>query len=127
MDLIGEMTVFVPMEENLKINLIEIENYKDEDRKISIACYIDLVMGVNKENTAQYITTSINKEQDYIYANNPYNHPFNKEIAYLKVFAGENSYTGRREEFIGRNQNLDNPEGLRNNSLSNSVGAGFDP
>lgn len=127
MDLIGEMTVFVPIEGNLKINLIKIKNNRDEDRKISMSCYIDLVMGVNKENTAQYITTYINKDRDYIYANNPYNYPFNKEIAYLKILAGENSYTGKREEFIGRNESLDNPEGLKNISLSNSVGAGFDP
>lgn len=127
MDLICEVTTFIPRDTNAKISIINIKNNQDIERKLSIAYYVDLVMGVYKEKTTGYITTDIDEKEGYIYGVNPYNHPFNEEIAYLKISPGKSSFSGRREEFLGRYSDYNFPKGLGSIALSNNVGAGVDP
>ncbi|MDW8800047.1 glucoamylase family protein [Clostridium sp. A1-XYC3] len=126
--ILGEMTVFVDMNERVKLCKIRLKNNTNEERKLSINYYAKLVLGVTHEQTAQYIFTGFNDEAQYIYAKNPYSEHFGKLVCYLKVFGGEQlTYTGRRVDFIGRGESIRQPKGLKLNSLPNTVGAGFDP
>ncbi|WP_446897778.1 GH36-type glycosyl hydrolase domain-containing protein [Clostridium sp. LBM24168] len=127
-DISGEMTMFVDMDESLKLCSIKLRNNSQCIRRLSVTYYAKLVLGVTHEQTAQYLFTGVNNEDCYIYARNPYNEYFGKNICYLSIVGGEKvSYTGDRAEFIGRGSSIKNPEGLYKNRFSNTVGAGFDP
>ncbi|MBU3154285.1 GH36-type glycosyl hydrolase domain-containing protein [Clostridium estertheticum] len=126
--IMGEVTMFVPMEHNVKLCKIKLKNNSDIPRDISITYYAELVMGVVPQHTAQHIVTYINEEQEYMYATNCYNQHFGKLKSYLKLFGGyEQSFTGDRSEFLGRGGSIENPEVLKRIKLSNNVGAGLDP
>lgn len=126
--IIGEMTMFVDMNESVKLCKIKLKNNSNEERKLSVSYYAKLVLGVAHEQTAQYIFTDFNKKHKYIYARNPYSEHFGNLIAYMKAVGGEElSYTGNRKEFIGRGGNVKNPKAITFKTLSNTVGAGMDP
>ncbi|MDD3224181.1 MAG: glucoamylase family protein [Clostridium sp.] len=126
--ILGEMTMFVPMEENLKIIKINLKNISKIKRNISLTYYAQLVLGVVSRNTEMHIVTNINTENEFIYARNPYSENFGNMYAYMKIFGGEqNSFTGNRREFIGRDGSAQNPHALLKKFLTGNCGAGLDP
>ncbi|WP_410506262.1 GH36-type glycosyl hydrolase domain-containing protein [Haloimpatiens sp. FM7315] len=126
--ILGKLTMFVPIDEKLKLCIVDLKNLCKEDREISATYYSRLVLGVVPEKSAQYISTYFNEENSYIYGSNPYNGNFSKLKAYLKVIGGEEfSFTGDRKEFLGRGGKYSFPEALKKKKLSSSVGAGLDP
>lgn len=126
--IIGKMTMFVPKEDNVKLCIISLKNNSNEDRKLSLTYYAQMVLGVVPQHTATHIVTSLNKEKKYIKAQNPYSENFGTLHAYLKIVGGkEESFTGDRKEFIGKGKGLENPNGLQKIGLSNSIGGGYDP
>ena len=126
--IMGEVTMFVPMEHNLKLCKIKLVNNSDIARELSITYYAEIVMGVVREHTAQHIVTYFNEEKKYIYATNTYSQNFGKLNAFLKLFGGvDESFTGDRGEFLGRGGSVEDPSALKRVRLSNNVGAGLDP
>jgi cellobiose phosphorylase len=126
--IIGEMTMFIDMDESVKLCSIKLKNNTSIKRKLSVSYYAKLVLGVTHEQSSQYIFTEFNNENGYLYGLNPYSEHFGRLICYLKTFGGkEVSFTGDRKEFIGRCGNISNPRAMKLKKLSNTVGAGFDP
>lgn len=124
----GEVTMFVPMNENIKICKIKLNNTSNIDRKLSLTYYAQLVLGVVPQKTNIHIATYLNEKKKYIYGINPYSGVFGNLNAYLKIIGGsDESFTGSRTDFIGRGKSLGDPLGLKKEKLSNSVGAGMDP
>lgn len=126
--IISEETIFVPMQDNVKISIVKLKNNTDIERKLSLTYYIQVVMGVIPHHGSNYKGTYINNEKKYITAQNPYSDSFNKLICFLKIVGGENeSFTGNRTEFLGRCGDIEAPEALKKKSLSNTSGGGYDP
>lgn len=126
--IVGEMTVFTPMDESAKLCLIKLRNISKQERSLSLTYYAQLVLGVIPQQTAQYISTYLDEDKGFIYAQNPYSEHFGSAYAYLRIAGGSNSsYTGNRTEFLGRNGDVNSPEALKYSKLSNSTGAGWDP
>ncbi|MBC2399085.1 GH36-type glycosyl hydrolase domain-containing protein [Clostridium tetanomorphum] len=124
----GEVTMFSPMNNSIKLSIVKLKNDTDVERKLSVTYYAQLVLGVVPQQTAQYISTYINSNKEYMYAKNPYSNNFGNLIAYLKIAGGEDeSYTGSRSEFIGKEGFIENPEALKKERFSNTVGSGLDP
>lgn len=126
--IIGETTMFVPMEEKVKIIRVKLKNISNITRKLSLTYYCQLVLGVIPRDTALHIVTYIQNKGEFIYAKNPYSGSFGKNMAYLKIIGGnEASFTGDRKEFIGRNGSIEKPYAITKERLSNNVGTGLDP
>jgi cyclic beta-1,2-glucan synthetase len=126
--IVSEMTVFAPMDESVKLCLIKLKNSSRQERKLSLTYYAQLVLGVVPQQTAQYISTYLDEDREFIYGQNPYSEHFGRAYAYLRIAGGsEVSYTGNRTEFLGRTGSFDAPEALKYKELSNTVGAGYDP
>lgn len=124
----AEETMFVPRGESVKIIKIKLKNMGSEKRKLSIFYFAQLVLGVIPEETRTHIYTNIDEAGNFIYGENPYSEAFNSLYAYLKIVGGNNeSFTGDRGEFLGREGNLTAPKMLKNKILNNKVGAGVDP
>ncbi|MEY7999829.1 glucoamylase family protein [Clostridium sp. Mt-5] len=127
-NIIGEMTVFADTEDSVKVCRIKLQNISGDKRKLSVTYYAKLVLGVCHEQTAQHIYTGFNNEHEFLYAKNPYSEHFKDGICYMKILGGQElSYTGSREEFIGREGDISAPEALQSENFSNKVGAGVDP
>lgn len=121
-------TMFIPLEESCKIIIVQMKNKTDKTRKLSATYYMHLVHGVVPQDTSRYITTEINAKNRYIYSQNPYSEHFGTGKSFLFMDGGKNeSFTGARNEFIGRGQNVFHPDGMRREKLSGLSGAGIDP
>ena len=59
-DLKGNLEVFAPKGEKLKIQRVTLENLSDEERSISLFYYAKLVLGVYEYDSSRYISTYIN-------------------------------------------------------------------
>lgn len=120
-----ELTVFVPLDDKVKINLIRLKNDTSEDRKISLYYYIRPVLGVSDEETEMLLETEI-KENIFLVKNST-----NSEFKGSTLFVGSSemvkSYTGDRKEFLGVYPDYESPEGIRRERLSNNVGFGYNP
>ncbi len=122
-----ELTMFVPKEDPVKINLINLKNNSNKKRKLTLTYYINPVMGVSEEMTRQYIVTESNINTGGLLVINPYQTDFPGRITFMEASEPITSYTGDRREFIGLKGSLQTPEGLKREGLSNETGAGLDP
>ena len=122
----GEMQIFCPRGEKLKIQKITLENLLDKEREVSIYYYAQLVLGVFNYGSAKYISTEL--EENYICGQNPYSQYFGNMRAYLTILGGETlSFTGDRKEFLGVGEDISSPNALSYKNLSNKTGSIYDP
>ncbi len=122
----GELQVFTPNNEKLKICKVKLENLSSSDRNLSLFYYAQLVLGVYNYGSAKYISTT--KKKNYIYGNNPYSKYFGKLKAYLSIQGEDNQFfTGDRKSFIGIGEDLANPKALSEINLNNRYGSIYDP
>ena len=78
------MHIFVPINDDVKVHLIHLKNNRPIDKEISIEYSLDMVMGVAKEISSDYVLTKY--ENDILYFKNSYNEFFNNVISYLKGY-----------------------------------------
>jgi len=123
-----DLVQFVPSDDPVKISLIKITNNSRRARNLSLTAYVEWVLGTVRESSAPFIVTEIDGETGAMFARNPISNEFGGRISFLDLDGRQNSWTGDRAEFIGRNGTLSRPTGLlRGTRLSNRTGAGLDP
>lgn len=122
---------FTPLTEPVKIIRLTLRNSNDRVRRLSATYYLEWVLGDFRAKTAPYIVTEIEPDSGALLARNVYQENFPGYSGFLQIWTDEpeleRSWTGDRVEFIGRNGSLYRPAALERLSLSNRVGAGFNP
>jgi len=78
------MEIFVPINDDLKIQYITLTNNRALDKEIVIEYKLDMVLGVAKELSSRYVLSKV--ENDTLYFKNPYNQYFNETITFLKGY-----------------------------------------
>jgi cellobiose phosphorylase len=121
-----ELTLFTPLSVPVKLWALKLNNTSGEERQLSLALFIEWVLGVDRESTNPYILSSYNNEYQYFTARNTYNHYFRNYNAFMFSSEEITDYTGDMREFIGKTGSLLNPEGM-NKMLSGDTGVCFDP
>ena len=122
----GELTMFCPKDKKLKLCKVLLENKSLEVKGLTLFYYSSMVLGVYSYKSAKYISTNI--EENFIYAQNPFNKYFYKNKTYLTILGGEElTFTGDKSEFIGKGSDLSTPKALSNDNLSNKCGGIYDP
>ncbi|WP_418223252.1 GH36-type glycosyl hydrolase domain-containing protein [Clostridium isatidis] len=125
-DIKGEMIVFSPLNEKLKLCKVKLKNLADKDRELSVTYYAQLVLGVYNYQSSKYITTEI--RDNYILGRNPYSKYFGKLKAYLSINGlKDQSFTGDRKAFIGIGGDIEYPVGVYEDKLNNKAGSIYDP
>lgn len=120
--------LYVPMDKPVKIVRLFLQNHSGTKRRLTVSYYAEWVLGVARELTAPYIVTEFHEPSEAILAWNTYQEEFAGRVAFLSGFGGAcGSYTSDREEWIGRNGDFSEPQGVMLEKLSGSQGAGFDP
>ncbi|MGL5417300.1 MAG: GH36-type glycosyl hydrolase domain-containing protein [Clostridium sp.] len=88
----GNITVFVPLEEDLKIQIVKLKNLSGESKSISMFSYNELALGENKRKDNEKIYTEIGEE--FAFAKKTYSKSFKEKIAYGTILGeGVNFYT----------------------------------
>lgn len=122
-NLIQELDIFVPSEENLKILKFRIKNLVNEDRKIKFVVYFKTVLGEDEIFTNGNL--KVQKENNTLFIKNVFGNEeaFKNKIMYILPDIKINSFTGNKENFFGEGDIL-NPDSLYRN-LDNSSGLGL--
>lgn len=127
-----ETTIYVPLEDSVKIIKLKLDNKTSKQRRISLTYYAEWVLGVKRQTNAPYIVTEWLKSANILTAKNTYQETFREATAFLGIFSGiENqldqkltlSWTSDRNEFIGRNGSMENPAALKRVRLSGRTGS----
>ncbi len=123
----SELTTYVAMDAPVKIVTLKLRNHSNRARQLSVMGYWELVMGEWRHANLMHIMTEHDLQTGAILARNPYGRECANRIAFAHVSEKNNSFTGSRSEFIGRNNSLANPAAMRRRRLSGKCGAGLDP
>lgn len=85
-----DMDIFVPINDDLKIQHIHLANTTLENTEIEIKYIPEVTLGIAKEITDKYIISS--NEDNVIYFRNPYSEYFSNNVAYLKCVSLDGSF-----------------------------------
>lgn len=116
---------FVPVQDTVKISILNMVNVSDKKRSLSLTYYVRPVLGVSDQVTATHIKTSLS-ESGALLMENPYNEEFFGHTGFLDVSVTERRFTGDRKEFFGSG-GIASPDALKHEKLSGSLGTGVDP
>jgi len=126
-----ELTVFVPVDENggqpIKLQRLRLTNSSSRRRTLSVTCYVELILGENRESSQMHVMTSWDDEARALLAHNYYHPEYGERVAFVAMTPPADSYGGDRTTFIGRNRTLANPAAMELTRLSGRTGAGLDP
>ena len=120
--IIQEANVFVPKDNNIKINILRLKNTMPEKRNLKLIYYVKTVLGEDETKTDGYIDLKF--DDNIIYAKNIYGNEISK-IVYVSSSERISSYTGNKQEFIG-NSDLSYPNAIDKVGLSNDNSLGYE-
>ena len=123
----SELTIYVAIDATVKFAALKLRNLSERSRRISATGYWEWVFSDLRQRTALHIQTEIDSDSGAFLARNFYNNAFTDWIAFIDVDGSQRTFTGDRNEFLGRNGNLAQPAALGRDRLSGKVGAGLDP
>ncbi|HEX6566364.1 MAG TPA: glycosyl hydrolase family 65 protein [Chthoniobacterales bacterium] len=123
----SELTIYVAIDATVKFAALKLRNTSERSRRISATGYWEWVFSDLRQRTALHIQTEIDGDTGAFLARNFYNNAFTDWIAFIDVDGADRTFTGDRNEFLGRNGNLTQPAALSRDRLSGKVGAGLDP
>ncbi|UCC82153.1 MAG: phosphorylase [Gemmatimonadota bacterium] len=123
-----DLLQFVPLRDPIKISRLTLENRSDRKKRLSVTAYAEWVLGVERSSSAPFVVTEIDRATGAMLARNRWNEEFADRVAFADLGGRQDSWTGDRLEFLGRNASLDHPASLeRGDELSDRTGAGLDP
>ncbi len=108
-----ELKVFVPQDDNVKINLISFENQNPQRKKLKIIYYIKPVLGEDEIKTN--INISLQYKSNMVIAKNISSE--NDMQMFISSSEKINSYTGSKRFFFN-GKGLNNPDGIDKISLN---------
>ena len=121
------LTTYVAMDSPVKLVVIKLRNTSNRTRHLSVMGYWELVMGEWRHTNLMHIVTEHDVLTGALLARNAYGRECANRIVFAHVSEKDNSFTGSRSEFIGRNNSLASPAAMRRKRLSGKIGAGLDP
>ncbi|MFN5061439.1 MAG: GH36-type glycosyl hydrolase domain-containing protein [Pseudomonadota bacterium] len=125
--------------ERVKWFSVTLSNNEAQEQRLELFLFCDVVLGVSKEDSYRFVTSSFDLTTQTLCAQNFYNNEFAGRVVATGCSEPIVSYTTSRLEFIGRNGDLSSPEILnrggssaflatktRGVKLSTKTGAGHD-
>jgi len=122
-----ELTIFCHMDEPIKFALIKLKNRSNRARKLTVANYVQWVLGESDQRTAQHIWTQMDVKSGAILARNAWNLDFGNWVAFAGTSEPRRTVSGDRTEFIGRSGSVEAPAAMRFSRLLGRLGAELDP
>ncbi|MGE5861742.1 MAG: GH36-type glycosyl hydrolase domain-containing protein, partial [Ignavibacteria bacterium] len=123
----SELWIYVATDAAIKFSVFKLRNESGRSRKLSVTGYVELVLGDLHSKSSMHIITKVDQSSAAIFAQNPYNSEFVDRIVFFQTDSTTRTLTGDRNEFIGRNCSLRNPDAMTRSHLSGNTGAALDP
>jgi cellobiose phosphorylase len=123
----SSLCIYVDLVDAVKYSVLTIRNQSGRTRRLSATGYVEWVLGDLRGKTAMHITTQIDPRSGALFARNAYNTEFSGRVAFLDVDELSRTLTGDRQEFLGRNGSIANPQAMGRVQLSGKLGAAQDP
>ena len=111
-DIGSELTLSGDLNDSVKYFHLKLENPGSEERRLVIAFYIEWVLGFSRPDSYRHLRVGWEQEQELLYATNPYNVDFGRQVAFIGSSHPIATYTAKRAEFLGRNHSLSLPAAL---------------
>ncbi len=109
------LTMFVPLDSQVKVCIISIANLTDKKRNLSITYYTRPVLGTDENLTSPYIVTR-KGNNGLLFIENKFSRDFKERISFIGTSIEEKSFCGDRDLFLGAG-----------GKPSGTVGAGVNP
>ncbi len=122
----SELRLSIAPNSCVKFACLKLKNTSGRPRSLSATYYAEWVLGVNRQVTQMHVRTSRDKATGALVAHNSYHEDFPQQTAFLHVLGRADSFTGDRNEFVGRNGLESNPAAMARLYLSGRTGAGLD-
>jgi cellobiose phosphorylase len=122
----SELWIYVAQDASVKFSVLKLRNESGRERRLSVTGYVEWVLGDLRPKSAMHIVTEMDPSGALLAAN-AYNVEFPERAAFFDADGGSRSFTGDRNEFLGRNRTLRQPAAMARLRLSGKVGAGMDP
>lgn len=118
-----ELKVFVPKKENIKIQILHLENKLAKRKEVKLIYYVKPVLDEDEIKSNGYIGLKYNSNLNLITLQNYTQEETKRTIMYISCSEKITSYTGEKTSFVG-NGTLKKPEGIRKIELDkeNSLG-----
>lgn len=107
-NIVQNLTVFVPKDDSVKVNILNLKNTLPRKRKLKLVYYIKSVLGEDEIQSNRYINLEFKEKSNMICAKNLANTDFDN-IYYISSSEKITSFTGDKKFFFGKG-NLGNPE-----------------
>ena len=126
--ILAELLQYVPVQDQIKISRLVLQNRSGRTRRLSVTTFAEWVLGNSRSATAPHIVTELDTQTKALFARSAWGGEFGGRVAFLDLGGRQNSWSGDRTEFLGRNGVATRPAALqRGGPLSGRVGAGLDP
>ncbi len=133
----GELTYFVPQDDDLEIWLIKLENRTQHTRKLDLFSYVELCLGhalvdlINQPNDQHFNIVSFDEDDSTIYATKNYwvmqrkvsveqpNQGWDRSVFFTTSLPVV-GWDGSKDAFIGKWRSESDPEAIERGRLSNT-------
>ena len=122
-----KLRLFVDPEAPVKLISLRLENSWNRPRALAVTYYCEWVLGVNRDQTQQYLIPEYDNQMGALLARQPFQEEFRQRVAFLAASQIPDGLTADRTEFLGRLGDLTSPAALQRVGLSGQVFAGSDP
>ena len=122
-----QLRVYLAPDAPVKIMRLRLQNLAHVPRRITVTCYAEVVLGVDRETTQAYLVPEYDKTHAALLIRNPYNEEFAGRVTFLAANKPPVGLTADRASFLGRLGSLQRPAALDRIGLANRVQAGLDP
>lgn len=129
-DLKSELTVFIPLNDNVEISYLKITNNSSKTKKIKVFSQIEFCLwnAVDDSTNFQrnYSTGEVEIEKNTIYHKSEYRERRN-HYAFYSVNKKPCGYDSDLDSFLGKFNDYDKPQVVINGKSNNSVASGWSP
>ena len=121
------LTVFCAPEAPVKIVRLRLENGQRFPRRITATYYAELVLGRDRDSSAQFIIPEYEASHQVLLFRSPFAEFFAERVTFLTASGPPHGITADRTEFLGQNGDPGHPAALDRVGLSGTVAPGADP
>lgn len=112
-----KLEMFVPLEDNLKVQILNLENNELKKKKVKLVYYIKPILGEDELKTNGYLNLNYFENANMICMNNLASEKEFEQYVFVSSSEKITSYTGSKQDFIGKG-NLNSPEALHKIELN---------
>lgn len=118
----SKLTLTVSPDDRVKWWGVELTNNSKDDKDLEVFLYLDLVVGILREDSYRFVQVGYDDVSQALWAVNHYNNEFAGRYSFISASDPVVSYGASRKDFVGRNRDLSSPIALERALMERGVG-----